>query len=91
MGRRAGSNHDDHLTRREGMVLELVCCGLGNVAIAAALCVETRTIRTYIEHLRAKLDAPNRTTLAVLALARGLVTLDRVRALWGVYMPGVEQ
>jgi DNA-binding NarL/FixJ family response regulator len=77
----------EHLTRREQMVLELVCAGLTNPEIAQALCVEPRTVRTYLERVADKLCAPNRTTVAVVAISSGLVCMDRIRALWNLYRP----
>lgn len=69
------------------MILELVVAGLTVNEIAEALCIEPRTVGTHLERLEPKMFAPNRTTLAVLAIMHGLVDLQRVRDLWGIYRP----
>jgi DNA-binding CsgD family transcriptional regulator len=53
------------LSRREVEVARLVAGGASNREIAAALFVSPRTVETHISNLLAKLDARNRTELAL--------------------------
>jgi DNA-binding CsgD family transcriptional regulator len=66
------------LTRRELVVLGLVIEGHANQGIAARLSITARTAAAHLEHIRAKLRAPNRTAAAVLAMRRGLYIPDRL-------------
>ncbi|HKS45765.1 MAG TPA: LuxR C-terminal-related transcriptional regulator [Amycolatopsis sp.] len=56
----AARRRADSLSRREREVLTEVSRGLTNTQIAAALSISTRTVTTHIEHVLAKLGAPNR-------------------------------
>ena len=61
------------LTRREREVLRLLVLGRSNREIAAALVVETDTVKDHIKAILGKLDARNRTHGAALAVRCGLV------------------
>jgi DNA-binding NarL/FixJ family response regulator len=61
------------LTRREREVLELLAEGLSNQQIAADLGVRVGTVRQHVGNILVKLDAPNRTAAAVLAVERSLI------------------
>ena len=61
------------LTRREQEVLELLAQGLSNRQIAADLGVRVGTVRQHVGNILVKLDAPNRTAAAVVAVERSLV------------------
>ena len=69
------------------MVLELVAAGLTNKEIGEALCVSPHTARTHVERIADRLGIRNRTTMSAFALVRGLVSHERIEALWGVYHP----
>jgi NarL family two-component system response regulator LiaR len=69
--RRSSPGHD--LTRREREVLALVVEGLSNADIAERLRLSTATVRLHVGHLLAKLEAPNRTAAAVIAVENAIV------------------
>ena len=58
------------LSQREVEVLDLVAQGLTNQEIAARLTVALSTVKTHLNNICSKLDAPNRT--AAVAIARRL-------------------
>ncbi len=60
------------LTPREREVLALLAAGLSNGEIAARLTLAVGTIRLHVSSILAKLDAPNRTSAAIIALKHGL-------------------
>jgi two-component system, NarL family, response regulator LiaR len=64
------------LTDREREVLRLVAQGLSNEAMARALGVGERTVRSHISHILGKLHLANRTQLALYALREGLARPD---------------
>jgi NarL family two-component system response regulator LiaR len=64
------------LTDREREVLRLVAQGLSNEAMARALGVGERTVRSHISHILSKLHLANRTQLALYALRTGLARPD---------------
>jgi NarL family two-component system response regulator LiaR len=68
---RPGAGSD--LTQREREVLTLLVEGLSNAQIGARLHLSTATVRLHVGHLLAKLDAPNRTAAAVIALENAIV------------------
>lgn len=72
-------------------MLELVVAGLTNKEIGEALCISPHTARTYLDHILLKMDAANRTTLAVYALLHGMVSTEKIEALWGVYRPELTE
>lgn len=65
------------LTPRERAVLELLASGSTNSRIAAALSVSVSTVRTHVQAVLQKLDAPDR--VAAVAAARRAGLLDVVR------------
>jgi NarL family two-component system response regulator LiaR len=63
----------DQLTPREREVLELIGEGRSNKAIALALGVSEKTVKTHVGHLLAKLGVNDRTQAAVYAARAGLL------------------
>jgi two-component system, NarL family, response regulator LiaR len=63
----------EDLTQRERDVLALVVAGLGNREIAGKLYLSQGTVRLHVSNILRKLEAPNRTTAAMLAVQNGLV------------------
>ena len=63
------------LTARETQVLELVCEGMTNREIAAALVVSPKTVENHVNHILSKLGVSNRHRAAVHAFTCGLVSL----------------
>lgn len=51
---------DHRLTRRERDVLELLCQGMSNAAIATALVLTEKTVKNHLNHCFAKLGVHNR-------------------------------
>jgi DNA-binding CsgD family transcriptional regulator len=66
----AGDLHG--LSGRELEVLGLLVTGASNQRIAVALGIRARTAAAHVDHVRAKLAAPSRTTAAARALRLGL-------------------
>lgn len=62
----------DKLTGRETDVLRLLARGLTNADIAARLHLSEGTVRNHISAIFAKLDIPDRTQAAVIAIQHGL-------------------
>jgi DNA-binding NarL/FixJ family response regulator len=62
----------DDLSEREREVLGLLAQGLSNAEIAGRLYLSEGTVRNYVSAILAKLDVPDRTRAAVLALRYGL-------------------
>ena len=67
----------ERLTVREEQVLELLVQGLSNREIATRLYLTEGTVRNYVSHIIAKLQANDRTQAVLTALRRGLVGLNR--------------
>lgn len=67
-----GTAHGGQLTRREEHVLQLVGAGRSPRQIAGDLVVSEATVRTHLDHLRAKLGVRTRVELALAARAAGL-------------------
>lgn len=61
------------LSTRETEVLRLIAKGMANKQIAAELCLGEATVKTHVRHILDKLNAPDRTRAAVLAMERGLL------------------
>ena len=61
------------LTKREREVLALIVAGLSNREIAGRLFLSQCTVRLHVSSVLRKLEAPNRTTAAMLAVQNGLV------------------
>jgi DNA-binding NarL/FixJ family response regulator len=70
--RRQSDEVGSELTRREREVLALIADGLSNKEIAAELTLSVGTVRLHVSNILAKLDAPNRTTAAAIAMKHGL-------------------
>ena len=60
------------LTRREREVLDLICAGQTNTAIAAKLFISAKTVDHHVSAVLAKLGAPNRNAAAAQAARLGL-------------------
>jgi two-component system NarL family response regulator len=73
---RSGDRAPDALTSREVGVLELVAKGLSNKEIGAALFVSEDTIKTHLKHIFVKLGVGDRTEAALLAIQKGVLSLD---------------
>ena len=65
----------DSLSAREREVLSLLGRGLGNADIAKRLYLSEGTVRNYVSSILSKLNVPDRTQAAVLALRYGLANL----------------
>lgn len=61
-----------HLTPKEREVLGLIAQGLSNKAIATALGIAEKTVKTHVSSLLAKLGQKSRTQVALFAKERGL-------------------
>jgi DNA-binding NarL/FixJ family response regulator len=68
------------LSEREREVLGLLARGMTNTEIAKRLYLSEGTVRNYVSAVLAKLDVPDRTQAAVLALRYGLVSLTDLDA-----------
>ncbi len=64
------------LTEREREVIRLVAKGQSNQAIAQALVISEKTVKTHISNILDKLDLEDRTQLAIYAIKNGLVDSD---------------
>lgn len=73
LDRRLAANQ---LTARELDILRLVAGGHSNREVAEVLGLSEHTVKGYLKSITAKLDVPDRTAAAVLALQRGLFDLD---------------
>ena len=62
-----------HLTTRETEVVQLIGGGLSSKQVAARLGIAPRTVETYIEHVRLKMNATNRSHMVALAVADRLI------------------
>jgi DNA-binding NarL/FixJ family response regulator len=71
-----GSPEMEPLTERELAILQRLAQGESNAEIAAALFLAEGTVKNYISSIIGKLQANDRTHAAVLALKRGLATLE---------------
>jgi NarL family two-component system response regulator LiaR len=60
------------LTPREREVLALLAAGMSNKEIADTLVLSVGTVRLHVSNILAKLDAPNRTSAAIIAMNHGL-------------------
>jgi DNA-binding NarL/FixJ family response regulator len=68
----------DVLSDRERDVLRLLARGFSNPDIARRLYLSEGTVRNYVSAILTKLDVPDRTRAAVLALRYGLVRLSEL-------------
>jgi NarL family two-component system response regulator LiaR len=60
------------LTHREREVLVLLAAGMSNKEIAEQLTLSVGTVRLHVSNILTKLEAPNRTSAAILAVKHGL-------------------
>ncbi|RIX51186.1 DNA-binding response regulator [Paenibacillus nanensis] len=60
------------LTKRELEVLRLIASGMNNRAIAEALVITEKTVKTHVTHILSKLDLEDRTQAALYAVRHGL-------------------
>lgn len=63
---------NEPLTKRELEVLRLIACGMNNRAIAEALVITEKTVKTHVTHILSKLDLEDRTQAALYAVRHGL-------------------
>lgn len=64
---------DQHLTRRELEVLQLVAEGHTDREVAEALVISPRTVNRHLSNIFVKLDVPGRAAAVAYALRKGLV------------------
>jgi DNA-binding NarL/FixJ family response regulator len=72
----AGPPLIEDLTPREETILRLLTEGLTNAGIAARLYLSEGTVKNHVSEILRKLQANDRTHAVVLAIKRGLLTLD---------------
>lgn len=65
-----------HLTTREYDVLRMVGAGRSSKQIAASLGIAPKTVETYIDHIKLKMGATNRSHMTALAVTLGLLDLS---------------
>ena len=66
----------DNLSGREIEILRLTAIGIGNKEIASRLGLSLRTVKGYLTELFSKLNVISRTEAVIVALRRGILTLD---------------
>jgi HD-GYP domain-containing protein (c-di-GMP phosphodiesterase class II) len=66
------------LTGREVEVLRLLARGLSNKEIAKRLVITPKTAGNHIEHIYAKIDAPNRAAASLFAMRHGLLPEEQI-------------
>lgn len=66
-------DHQPLLSAREIEVLRLISRGFANKQIAAELNLGEATVKTHVRHILEKLNAPDRTRAATLAMERGIL------------------
>lgn len=70
--------HSSELTEREQDVLRQLALGRTNHEIAAALTVSDETVKTHVGNILSKLQLSHRTQAVIVALKRGLISLDDI-------------
>ncbi|NLY10203.1 MAG: response regulator transcription factor [Firmicutes bacterium] len=65
-----------NLTPREREVLKLIAKGMTNSEIAETLFISKHTVKNHVSNIYRKLGADDRTQIALLAIRKGLVSLD---------------
>jgi DNA-binding NarL/FixJ family response regulator len=75
-GRRDNLPQIEELTERELAILQQLAQGKSNKEIAAGLYLAEGTVKNYVSIIIEKLHANDRTHAAILALKRGLATLE---------------
>jgi DNA-binding NarL/FixJ family response regulator len=68
-----GARRQIDLSAREREVVRLLADGRANKEIAASLGISRETVKTYIERMRAKVEAPDRAALVAKAIKLGLM------------------
>jgi DNA-binding NarL/FixJ family response regulator len=66
---------DEHLTPREGEILNLLAAGMSNKMISHELHISEHTVKFHISSLYAKLDVGNRAGAVSQGARRGLISL----------------
>lgn len=66
------------LTEREVQVLKLLAHGQTNRQIASSLTVSEETVKTHVGNILSKLQMAHRTQAVVMALKKGIITLDDI-------------
>ncbi|MBC7808081.1 MAG: response regulator transcription factor [Akkermansiaceae bacterium] len=66
----------NELTPRETEVLGLIATGKTNHQIGTELFITEGTVKTHVNNILTKLNARDRTEAVIIALKRGLITLD---------------
>jgi DNA-binding NarL/FixJ family response regulator len=66
----------ERLSSREIEILRLTAIGIGNKEIASRLGLSLRTVKGYLTELFSKLNVVTRTEAVIVALRRGILTLD---------------
>jgi DNA-binding NarL/FixJ family response regulator len=64
------------LTEREREVVRLMATGLSNQEIGAALFITEGTVKFHVNHILHKFDVTDRTQAVIVALKRGIASLD---------------
>ncbi|MBC7796458.1 MAG: response regulator transcription factor [Pyrinomonadaceae bacterium] len=72
----AQTHEDDFLTVAELRVLHKIVEGATNKEIASQLKITEHTVKSHVKNILEKLDVPDRTAAAVVALRRGIVRFD---------------
>lgn len=67
---------DDALSARETEVLNLVATGCSNKQIGSALSISEETVKAHMKNILAKLGVRDRTHAVIVALRRGILSLD---------------
>lgn len=73
-----GVRHSSELTEREQDVLRQLALGHTNHEIATALTVSDETVKTHVGNILSKLQLSHRTQAVIVALKRGLISLDDI-------------
>lgn len=64
------------LTKREVEILEFIAKGFGNKQIASELDISEQTIKNHVTSILRKLNANARTEAVVIAIKRGIISID---------------
>lgn len=72
----AGRIGYDELSNREHEVLRLLVKGMNNREIAGALFISESTVKFHLNHILSKLNVADRTQAVIVALKRGLASLE---------------
>lgn len=64
------------LTPREREVLKLIAKGCTNAEIAERLYISRHTVKNHVSNIYRKIGVDDRTQVAILAIRKGLVSLD---------------